>query len=73
MGEATFCGNKATAYGHKNEIIARKLYEKYMKNHHKSFQVQSSGLVISKDIPFLRASPDGIISCKCCGKGILEI
>lgn len=34
MGKPTFSGSKATAYGHKNEAIARKLYEKEMKIKH---------------------------------------
>ncbi len=70
MGETTFLGNKATAYWHKHEPIARKLYEKSMKL---NINVKNSGLIISSDTPIRRASPDGVISCKCCGKGLLEI
>lgn len=44
-----------------------------MKRKHKCFQVKSSGLVINRDIPILRASPDGLISCKCYGNGTLDI
>ncbi len=73
MGRTTVFGNKATAYGHKHEPIARKLYEKSMKSKHKCFKVKNLGLIISSAIPVVRASPDGVISCKCCGKGLLEI
>lgn len=31
MGEATFAGNSATRYGTKNETVAKKLYEKFIK------------------------------------------
>ena len=32
-----------------------------------------SGLVINCQWPYMGASPDGIIKCKCHGKGVLEI
>ncbi len=35
--------------------------------------MKNSGLIISSDIPIVRVSPDEEISCKCCGKGLLEI
>lgn len=28
---------------------------------------------VDSDYPFLGASPDGVIKCKCCGEGLLEI
>lgn len=28
---------------------------------------------INKDNPLLKATPDGIVSCKCCGKGLSEV
>ena len=40
---------------------------------HQDFTLRKVGLYISKEKPFLGASPDGIISCSCCGKGALEI
>ena len=40
---------------------------------HQDFTLRKAGLYISKEKPFLGASPDGIISCSCCGKGALEI
>ena len=40
---------------------------------HIDFQVRESGLVINPLWPSFGASPDGIISCKCCGRGTLEI
>ena len=35
--------------------------------------VHDSGLLINPKWPFIGASPDGIVSCACCGKGTLEI
>lgn len=74
MGESTFLGNSATSYGQKYEALARKLYESQMRKMHCSFKVKCSGLIIqSKNCPLIRATPDGITSCRCCGTGILEI
>lgn len=41
--------------------------------HHKNFNITDSGLVIDPDFPYLGASPDGCISCDCCGSGVIEI
>ena len=50
-----------------------KLIEKKMESVHENFQIFDSGLWINKDFPFLGASPDGIVSCDCCGIGLCEI
>ena len=41
--------------------------------YHSSFAITKTGLDISADYPYLGASPDGIIDCDCCGKGLVEI
>lgn len=74
MGESTFKGNEATEYGKKMEPVARNLYKKWMSGSHRGFKVQESGLHICGSDPMIRASPDGIVSCKCCSTdGIIEI
>lgn len=73
MGKSKFSGNIATNYGLKSEPIARNLYQQVMMKQHTTFKVINSGLVINDDNPLIRASPDGVVSCKCCGTGILEI
>lgn len=40
---------------------------------HEQFSIANSGLVLNPQWPHLGASPDGIISCVCCGRGVLEI
>ena len=40
---------------------------------HHDFELQSLGLVISDQTPWLAASPDGCVSCSCCGLGVVEI
>ena len=62
----------ATSHGIKSEPIARQLYANSQKKH-QSFSIINSGLIIDCKNPFLGASPDGIVSCKCCGTGVLEI
>ena len=59
--------------GRSKEKIARKRYVTKNKSSRINFQCQESGLFISQAYPYLRASPDGVISCNCCGEGILEI
>ena len=44
-----------------------------MKITHPFFELQKSGLVLDTENPFIGASPDGIISCSCCGKGVVEV
>ena len=38
-----------------------------------NFQCHESRLFRSEAYPYLMASPDGLISCNCCGKDILGI
>ena len=40
---------------------------------HLNFKVSRSGFIIPLSYPLMGASPDGIIKCKCCGSGVLEI
>ena len=40
---------------------------------HVNFNCFCSGLLISEHCNFIAATPDGVISCDCCGSGILEI
>lgn len=40
---------------------------------HVDLNVELSGLQINPAYPFLGASPDGLVSCACCGDGLLEI
>ena len=44
-----------------------------MQEHHEEFDVTESGLVLNLDWPHLGASPDGVVNCACCGKGVVEV
>lgn len=60
-------------WGCKHEKEARAAYQKKMESMHVNFHIVDSGLWINKDFPYLGASPDGIVSCDCCGIGLCEI
>lgn len=72
LGEAEFT-SKATKYGISHEPLARKRYFDKISHDHTSFQCSQTGLFVFKDYPFLAASPDGVVKCKCCGEGVIEI
>lgn len=63
----------ATKYGKDMEKVAYSMYVTKVRHSHKKFVPSSCGLFISKEFPFLAASPDGKVECLCCGKGLLEI
>ena len=39
---------------------------------HLSLKVTECGLYVDPEQPYLGASPDGIVTCTCCGKGLVE-
>ena len=36
-------------------------------------KIEERGLLIDIDVPFVAASPDGVVSCDCCGEFCLEV
>ena len=65
--------SKATDWGCSHEKIALQQYVTSQTPHHESLKVSVSGLVLNQKWPFLGASPDGIVDCSCCGRGVIEI
>jgi hypothetical protein len=63
--------NEATRWGCQHESIALEVFSN--RSHHEDMKVEKCGLFISSDHPFLGASPDGIVQCSCCGRGICEV
>lgn len=63
----------ALQWGIMNELVAREAYFNALKGEHDSFQVKCTGLHVHPNYPHLGASPDGLVSCSCCGMGLLEI
>lgn len=60
-------------WGKSMEAVARQCYAEHAAKKHEDFTVTCSGLVVSPQDPHLGSSPDGMIDCSCCGKGVLEI
>ena len=64
---------EATKWGCQHEQVAKEAYASYQKGKHKNFNMSDSGLFVSTDHPYLGASPDGLVSCECCGEWGCEI
>ena len=63
----------ACSYGLHYEDTAQKEYMAAMKEGHIDFEINKSGLIIDPIYPFMGASPDGLVCCTCCGRGVLEV
>ena len=63
----------ALKWGREKEDEARRDYISHMSAKHVDFVVRPCGLVVDPKYPYLGASPDGFVSCGCCGCGLLEI
>ena len=63
----------ALQWGKEKEPVAREYYINATKDEHIDFSVELTGLHVNTSFPHLGASPDGIVSCACCGEGLLEI
>ena len=63
----------AIKWGREKEAETCVSYIKDIEKEHTNFVVQPAGLVIAPRYQFLGASPDGCVSCYCCGKGELDI
>ena len=60
-------------WGIENEERARSEYKAQAMNCHANLELRTTGLHVNPRFPHLGASPDGLVSCSCCGKGLLEI
>ena len=63
----------ACQYGCNHEDLARQMYTQKFAAKHEEFLVVQCGLILDPKFPFLGASPDGLVNCKCCKSGVLEI
>lgn len=62
----------AVMWGLDHEQDAFQAYKAEEATKHENFQCQRSGLHLSAAYPFVGASPDAIVSCSCCGRGVVE-
>ncbi len=69
----TYC-NEGMKYGMSTEVIAKRKFEQVMKqDKHKQYKQSDCGLAIHPVKPYLGASPDLLVYCKCHGEGLCEI
>ena len=60
--------------GHSDyEKVAVQEFKQKVSPSHTSFELKFTGLHVNPKFPYLGASPDGLVSCECCGEGLLEI
>ncbi|XP_077516907.1 uncharacterized protein LOC144127829 [Amblyomma americanum] len=63
----------AITWGVKNEPRAFRAYQTSEAEKHDMFKCSKSGLHLSTRYPFVGATPDGLVCCACCGKGVVEL
>ena len=75
MQVSRFDSSKVPAlhWGITNEDTARKAYLESAQEQHSHLEYFDSGLHINPSFLHLGATPDGIINCDCCGRGLIEI
>ena len=71
--ESTRFYSKACDYILTCEADALHMHKDSMQATHDFFELKKCGLVLDSENPFIGASPDGIISCSCCGEGVVEV
>ncbi|KAJ8321536.1 hypothetical protein KUTeg_000912 [Tegillarca granosa] len=64
---------KALKFGRESEPIAKSLYKReYVKSHSETC-FSECGIFLDANNSYLAASPDMLVSCSCCGNGLLEV
>lgn len=66
-------GIPSLKYGRNMEEEAKVFYNNKMKKEHTDFGCRNCGLFLDIAKPYLGATPDQLVNCKCCGEGLLEI
>ena len=65
--------SKYTECGKAMKKKAKEAFRSEESGLHENFIFPESGLVVTADNPHLGASPDGLVSCSCHGRAVLEI
>ena len=63
----------STSWGLEHEKSAITSYCAHNRSSHSSFTFSESGLVIHTSYPNFGATPDGVVQCICCGRGVVEV
>ena len=73
MGHQTINPNiPALKYGRSTEGEAAEVYLTHCHKQHHNLCTAECGLFVSAEHGFMAATPDRLISCDCCGEGVLE-
>ncbi len=62
----------ALKYGREMEEVAKQKYLKWFEKNHRDTTYRECGLFIDDTKQYLGATPDLIVECSCCGKGVVE-
>ncbi|XP_037505679.1 uncharacterized protein LOC119382008 [Rhipicephalus sanguineus] len=62
----------AVTWGLTHEQDAFKAFQDSQQDKHQGFRCVKAGLHLSADYPFVGATPDALVCCSCCGKGVVE-
>ena len=62
-----------TDWGIEHENAAKECYFSMFSSSLENLTIRDSSLIINPNYPYLGASPDAILECKCCGIRCLEI
>lgn len=74
MGESTPNSNiKALKFGRESEPLAKTIYCNMYKDNHVNAKFWECGIFLHHEFSYLAASPDMLVSCDCCGEGLLEV
>ena len=65
--------SSATSWGIDHEGQALEQYSERKSSLHMNLLVSKCGLIVNRRYAHLGASPNALISCDCCGKGVVEI
>lgn len=63
----------AVKYGKENEEEALQAYTIMQRSKHRNFAVSKCGLFVDAKHPYMCATPDSVVSCDCCGLGVVEV
>ncbi|CAC5418196.1 unnamed protein product [Mytilus coruscus] len=56
-----------------HEKFAKDIFTDKLRKEHENLKVEEVGFFINPNVPFIGASPDGIVTCDCCGQAVVEI
>ena len=73
LQQATSPKSASLSWVLKNKEKVQQLCVEVMSTTHAEFEVEATGLYVYPKYLYLGASPDGLVTCACCGNGLLEV